>query len=80
MEMLLQQLQEGLSAVNPGNNLEEKAAQAQIHYAAREIQATCAVLQDIKDQLQAKTGLDVGQDNELTALADDIMGAAGCTQ
>ena len=59
VDKLLKQLLATVTAANSATGLADKVALAQVHYAAKEIQATCAVLQDFRNDAQASDITDV---------------------
>jgi hypothetical protein len=82
--VLLEELRAAVTGVGPGKSLVNKLTLAQAYYAAGDIPATCAVLTDFVSTVQQmasgkKPKLSPAIAAELTADAEEIMRAIGCS-
>jgi hypothetical protein len=66
--------------VGPGKSLEHKVAAAEAYYAAKDIVATCAMLDGFDDEVQAQSGKKINQKLASALIAEDltIEGLIGC--
>ncbi len=69
-----------VTGVGPGTSLADKATLAQTYYAAKDVQATCAVLSALIDEVRAQNGKKISQSLDAKIIADaEMIGAAmGC--
>jgi hypothetical protein len=79
-EDLLEALYVRVIGVGPGKSLEQKIAAAEAYYAAKDIVATCAMLDGFDDEVQAQSGKKINQKLASTLIAEDatIEGLIGC--
>ena len=78
--ILLQQLDSAVSGVGPGKSLANKVAQAQAFNAAKDYQATCAMLNAFQNQVRAQRGKKLTDEIaiKLTGDAQAIIDIIGC--
>jgi hypothetical protein len=69
-----------VTGVGPGRSLARKVALAQTYYAAKDVQATCAMLTAFENEVEAQAGkkIDRALDAKLIADANAIEVAIGC--
>ena len=79
-DALLEQLGAAVVGVGPGSSLADKVARAQTYLAVPDIQATCAVLADFLNQVQAQRGKKLTHEvaDQLTEDVQTIMTEIGC--
>lgn len=79
-DTLLEQLGAAVIGVGPGNSFANKMALAQAYFSVLDIQATCDVLTDLVNQIQAQKGkkITLALGDQLTAEAQAIMAAIAC--
>jgi len=77
---LLASLLKEVTGIGPGQSLANKVRLAQTYCAAKDLQATCAVLTDFVSEVSAQTGkkLTTAQAAKFTSDAKAIMAAIGC--
>ena len=69
-----------VTGVGPGKSLAKKVALARTYYAAKDVQATCAMLNAFENEVEAQSGktIDHALDAKLLADAHSIEVAIGC--